>query len=381
MSFRQRHWRHAWWLGLVVFTGFALYLTTWRSALGPLLPVAQDVHEFGGILYGAAVVGWSGRLYPWPARRAAGAPGFTQFGFFLIAGLAVTGVGLLVGPSLTRAIATVGHAAFAAALVIWTVWHLLAHRPRVSPAPRDATPAGNARPGAPEPAPRARDAKPGIPRRALLRWMGGAALAVPLVAATPTLLGMVGGRLLGASGGSDSGARSGFVPYTVVNGFPHVDLATWRLELDGLGPSHRWTWQEWQRESMQPLTVNFRCVTGWVVPDVRFGGVNLEAWLLHHGWKPAEHPWVNFFSADGVYTESLSAAQIRQHQPILATTMDGQLLPVAQGFPMRLYVPRMYGYKSIKWLNRVEVSSREEIGFWEQRGYPENAYYGSYSGI
>ncbi len=363
MSFRQRHWRHAGWLGLVVFTGFALYLTTWRSALGPLLPAAQDVHEFGGIIYGAAVVGWSGRFYPWPGRRASGAPGFTQFGWFLIAGLLVTGVGLLVGPSLTRAIATVGHAAFAATLVIWIVWHLLASRPRVAPAVRN------------------RVARPGIPRRALLRWLGGAAVAVPLVAATPSLLGMVGGRLVGAAGGTSGGAKPGFVPYTVVNGFPRVDLTNWRLTLEGLGPTRRWTWEEWQRESMQHLTVNFRCVTGWVVPDVRFSGVNLEAWLLHHGWNPAQHPWVNFYSADGVYTESLNAAQIHQHQPILATTMDGQALPVAQGFPMRLYVPRMYGYKAIKWLDRVQVSSREQIGFWEQRGYPENAYYGSYSGI
>jgi len=363
MSFRQRHWRHAWLLGILVLTGFALYLTTWRSALGPLLPAVQDIHEFGGVLYGIAVLAASGKLFPWPARRAKGAPAYTQFAFFLVVGLFITGVGLLVGPSLTRAIATVGHAAFAAALVIWTVWHLLAHRPRVAPVTQNHT------------------TRPGISRRAALRWLGGALVAVPVVAATPSLLGMVGGRIFGSSGGTNDRALPGFVPYTVVNGYPHLDLATWRLRLDGLGPTRVWTWRQWEQEPMDAITVDFRCVTGWVVPDVHFTGVNLEAWLKRNGWDPARHHWVNFYSADGVYTESLSAEQIHTYQPILATVMDGQPLPVAQGFPMRLYVPRMYGYKAIKWLNRVEVVNREYLGFWEQRGYPEDAYYGSYTGI
>jgi DMSO/TMAO reductase YedYZ molybdopterin-dependent catalytic subunit len=363
MTFRQRHWRHAWAIGLLMLTGFGLYLTTWRSALGPLLPAAQDVHELGGIVYGVAVLVWSGVLFPWPGRRARGAPAYTQFAFFLVMGLFVTGVGLLVGPSMTRAIATVGHGAFAGAFVIWAVWHLMASWPQRVVRSQTA-------------------GRPGLSRRAMLRWMGGAAVAVPVVLNTPSVLSMVAGRLVGAAGAPVAGgARPGFVPYTVVNGYPRLDLKSWRLSLDQAAGHREWTWAEWQREPLDSLTVNFRCVTGWVVPDVQFGGVNLERWLLRNGWDPSRHPWVNFYSADGVYTESMSAPQIHQHQPILATIMDGAALPVEQGFPMRLYVPRMYGYKSIKWLTRIQLVDREMLGYWEQRGYPENANYGSYNPV
>ena len=87
--------------------------------------------------------------------------------------------------------------------------------------------------------------------------------------------------------------------------------------------------------------------------------------------------YVHFYSADGVYTESLSLAEAYDPTVLLAYGMQGQPLLTRQGYPIRLVVPKMYGYKSIKWVNRVTFSDQPLVGYWEQRGYPNEAFLGS----
>lgn len=358
MNFRQRHWRHAMMLGLVALTGFALFLSSWRRAMGPLFAVVQWGHILGGILYGVAIIGWSRAFFPWPpAPGAHDAPKrttYTQWAFFFLLLLLVSGVGLLVGPSPTRAMATVVHGIAALALVLWTVWHLLTRLP-IWRAPSGAL---------------------HLSRRRALRWAAGAAVTVPVVLGLPTLLKMVSGRLF--SVGNTNGALPGFVPYTVVNGFPDIPRERWRLRLHGLGEAKTLTWNAYRQLPRRRVTLNFHCVTGWVVPHVAFEGVDLASFLKRYGWDPETHPWVTFASGDGVYTDTLNAEQIHRYRPLLCDRIDDQPLPVSQGYPVRLLVPDMYGYKSVKWLVGITVSDHAEPGFWEERGYPQNAYLGSY---
>ena len=83
--------------------------------------------------------------------------------------------------------------------------------------------------------------------------------------------------------------------------------------------------------------------------------------------------FITLYSPDGVYTESLSLKEAMESDVLLAYKLDNQQLRVEQGFPLRLVVPKMYGYKSIKWVNGVEFASTRIQGFWEQRGYPAEA--------
>ena len=73
------------------------------------------------------------------------------------------------------------------------------------------------------------------------------------------------------------------------------------------------------------------------------------------------------------YTSSLPLDLVRATTTLLADTLDGGPLPPRHGGPLRLVVPKQLGYKNVKWVVRMEVTHTLVPGYWEQRGYPENA--------
>ena len=128
------------------------------------------------------------------------------------------------------------------------------------------------------------------------------------------------------------------------------------------------------------MTKDFQCVTGWRVHDVKWVGVRLADLMDQAGVK--EGAWgVRFHSFDGIYTETLTMEQARRHDVIVAYDLEGKPLSSAHGGPARLYVAPMYGYKSIKWLDRIEVTDTQPpAGYWEVRGYDTDAWIGKSNG-
>jgi DMSO/TMAO reductase YedYZ molybdopterin-dependent catalytic subunit len=128
------------------------------------------------------------------------------------------------------------------------------------------------------------------------------------------------------------------------------------------------------------MTKDFQCVTGWRVHDVKWVGVRLADVLDQAGVK-AGGRWVRFFSFDGSYTETLTMDQARREDVIVAYELEGKAVSSAHGGPVRLYVAPMYGYKSIKWLESMEVFETEpRAGYWELRGYDTDAWIGKSNG-
>jgi DMSO/TMAO reductase YedYZ molybdopterin-dependent catalytic subunit len=120
-------------------------------------------------------------------------------------------------------------------------------------------------------------------------------------------------------------------------------------------------------------------VTGWRVEDVPWVGVKLADLLDDVGAEPgASH--VRFWSFDGAYTETLTMDQARRDDVMVAHHMLGAPVTRDHGGPVRLYVAPMYGYKSIKWLERIEVDRSldepTDPGYWENRGYDVDAWVG-----
>lgn len=128
------------------------------------------------------------------------------------------------------------------------------------------------------------------------------------------------------------------------------------------------------------MTKDFQCVTGWRVRDVKWTGVRLADLLDQAGAR--RDAWgVRFLSFDGVYTETLAMDQARRDDVIVAYELEGKPVSSAHGGPARLYVAPMYGYKSIKWLNRIEVTDDPQPeGYWEVRGYDVDGWIGKSNG-
>jgi len=157
--------------------------------------------------------------------------------------------------------------------------------------------------------------------------------------------------------------------YTVTNGFPAAP-PDYRLQVGGLvRRPMALTVDELRRLPATHLTRNWQCVTGWQVADVHWVGVRLTDLFARAGMHPGVKGF-RFWSFDGVYTETLTLEQAHQSGAIIAYSMLGKPVTRAHGGPVRLYVPGMFGYKSIKWLQRVEAVSALPEGYWEHYGYP-----------
>ena len=162
---------------------------------------------------------------------------------------------------------------------------------------------------------------------------------------------------------------------------PRYDPATWRLRIDGLVDRP----QTIDIEQLRALPAaeqisTFHCVTGWTVRNVHWRGVRFADLLA----AAAPHPdagVLTFASAEQPYVDTLTLDQARLPDVMLAYEMDGQPLPRPHGAPVRLVIPDMYGYKNVKWVERITVGARAAPGYWEQRGYDTDAWVGRSNGL
>jgi DMSO/TMAO reductase YedYZ molybdopterin-dependent catalytic subunit len=167
--------------------------------------------------------------------------------------------------------------------------------------------------------------------------------------------------------------RGRFRVYTVTD-IPKFDARTWRFTVSGLvNQPLTLSWDEFTQLPGTTQLNDFHCVTGWSVINVLWEGAKLADLLDKAGVKP-EARFVKFISGDGVYTDSLDLSTARLGDVMLTWAMDGSPLPTALGGPVRLIVPEMYGYKSVKWLQAIQLTATEHVGYWEERGYPADAW-------
>lgn len=170
------------------------------------------------------------------------------------------------------------------------------------------------------------------------------------------------------------GFQGTFRPYTVT-AYPSFSSDTWKFTIDGLvdRPMHM-NWKAFLKLPRKVQVSDFHCVTGWSVYHVTWEGVPLSHLLKKAGVK-SKAKYVKFYSGDGVYTDTLTIKQAHLKDVMVAVLRDGKAIPQDYGGPTRLVVPEMYGYKSVKWLNRIELIDQPWTGFWEKRGYEKDAWY------
>jgi len=171
-------------------------------------------------------------------------------------------------------------------------------------------------------------------------------------------------------GGGSSGT---FRVYTVTP-IPKFTNANWSFTVDGLVEREfQWNWEQFVKLKRTVQVSDFHCVTGWSVYKNTWEGIPLKEMLKEAGVKPQAKN-VKFYSGDGVYTDSLTLEQANMDDVMVAVLHDGKLIPGDLGGPVRLIVPKMYAYKSVKWLTRIELIAEDHTGYWEQRGYSKDAW-------
>ena len=169
--------------------------------------------------------------------------------------------------------------------------------------------------------------------------------------------------------------------YSVSPPYPRFDPATWRLRIDGLvAAPQELTYAQLGRLPRAEQVSDFRCVTGWSVDNVHWTGVRFADLLAAARPLPAAKA-LTFVSAEVPYVDTLTLPQAMASDAMLAYRMDGSPLTRAHGAPARLVMPRMYGYKGVKWVQRIVVTDRVLDGYWEQRGYDRDAWIGHSNGL
>jgi len=170
------------------------------------------------------------------------------------------------------------------------------------------------------------------------------------------------------------GGRKGEFRYYTVTEVPQLNNENFSFTIDGLVEHKKhYNWSKFVKLHRDVQVSDFHCVTGWSVYNITWEGISLKKLLQEAGVKK-EAKYVKFYSADGVYTDSLTLNQAMMDDVMVAVLMDGKLITQNNGGPVRLIVPKMYAYKSVKWLNRIELIRDEHIGYWEKRGYSKDAW-------
>jgi len=149
---------------------------------------------------------------------------------------------------------------------------------------------------------------------------------------------------------------------------PRFDPARWDFSISGLLEQPlRLTWDKFNRLPKSTVTSDFHCVTRWSRFDNRWEGVLFRDVLKLVKLLPrAAYVLVH---AEQGYTANVPLADLDHDSVLFATHHDGQPLTPDHGYPLRLIVPHLYAWKSVKWVRGLEFFDRDVPGFWEQNGY------------
>lgn len=121
-------------------------------------------------------------------------------------------------------------------------------------------------------------------------------------------------------------------------------------------------------------TIDLHCVTRWSRRDMQFEGVPLSR-LLELAGIAADARFVSFVARSARrHSTSVTLADALRWQPLLALKFEDQPLPAVHGGPLRVVFPGKYFYKSLKWLERIELLAEDRLGYWEATaGYHNHA--------
>ncbi|MCA9153962.1 MAG: sulfite oxidase-like oxidoreductase [Planctomycetales bacterium] len=158
-------------------------------------------------------------------------------------------------------------------------------------------------------------------------------------------------------------------PVLDAHGTPRVDLTTWRLKVFGaVERPYELTLDEFRELPRVKVFADFHCVTRWSRLGNMWEGVATRTLLERAGVRP-EAKFVVLHGYDYGWTTNLPLSDFLAEDALLTDLHDGQPIDADHGGPVRAMVPRLYAWKSAKWIRGIELSETDQPGYWEQGGY------------
>ncbi len=157
---------------------------------------------------------------------------------------------------------------------------------------------------------------------------------------------------------------------------PEVDVKTWRLKVHGAVDSpFELSYDELLAMPRHDQTSTLECISNEVgnllIGNCNWNGVQLRDILKKAGVQDGVVDVV-FRAAEG-YSDSITLERAMDPNTIIAYGVDGQALQVPHGFPARVRIPNLYGEKNVKWLTEIELVREDYQGYWQQRGWTDDA--------
>jgi DMSO/TMAO reductase YedYZ molybdopterin-dependent catalytic subunit len=155
---------------------------------------------------------------------------------------------------------------------------------------------------------------------------------------------------------------------------PVFNASKWNLRISGAtedGQPQCLDWDTFAALPRREILADFHCVTKFTILGITWSGVAVADLLARI--RPAQTAthvmvWANYGYGANLPLEAFGAPDT-----LLATHREGHELKPDQGHPIRLVVPSRYGWKSVKWVREIEYLAGDRRGFWEERGYHNNA--------
>lgn len=153
-----------------------------------------------------------------------------------------------------------------------------------------------------------------------------------------------------------------------IKGTQNVDIKTYRLKVTGLVANPKnYTYDQVKDFQNYTKVVKLDCVEGWSV-NILWQGVLVKD-ILNEVKPLPQANTIIFYAVDG-YSTSFPLEYIQNNRIMMAYKMNNATLPPERGFPFQLVAESKWGYKWIKWINKIELSDNPNYqGYWESRGY------------
>ncbi len=158
------------------------------------------------------------------------------------------------------------------------------------------------------------------------------------------------------------------IVYDIVENIPNWNIKDYKFKLFGLVENPlELSYEEILKMPSVELVADFHCVTRWSVKEISWEGIQ-ASYLLELARPKASAKYVLVHCLEG-YTTNMPIEYLYEEDTILAYKMNGETIPLRHGYPLRLVVPKLYAWKSAKYVWGIELLEEDVPGFWEQRGY------------